>query len=89
MGSGTCGVEGSLGCLHAEHVFILSCMWHVKRAVIVSGTCRVGDIHLGACMQSMFQRLHVDAHLKHNGRLQLGLFLKVTGLPAGDWRLCD
>ena len=28
-------------------------------------------------MQSMYQRLHVDAHLKHNGRLQLGLFLKV------------
>ena len=55
----------------------------------MSGTCRVGDAHLDACMQSMFQRLHVDAHLKHNGRLQLGLFLKVTGLPAGDWRPCD
>ena len=40
-------------------------------------------------MQSMYQRLHVDAHLKHNGRLQLGIFLKVIGLSACAWHRCD
>ena len=29
-------------------------------------------------VQAMYQRLHQDSHLKHNGRLQLGLFLKVS-----------
>lgn len=28
------------------------------------------------CMQHMYQRAHTDSHLKHYGRLQLGLFLK-------------
>ena len=57
---------------------------------MVSGICGVWKAHLGARTQSMFHRLHVDAHLKHNGRLQLGLFLKVMGLlPTGDWCLCD
>ena len=42
---------------------------------------------MGAYVQSMYQRLHVDAHLKHNGRLQLGLFLKVIRLRAGSRRL--
>jgi DNA primase large subunit len=28
------------------------------------------------CMQHMYQRAHTDSHLKHFGRLQLGLFLK-------------
>ena len=31
------------------------------------------------CMQSMYHRLHQDSHLKHYGRLQLGLFLKARG----------
>ena len=36
------------------------------------------------CMQHMFQRAHTDSHLKHFGRLQLGLFLKarLLLLPA-------
>ena len=64
-------------------------MWHVGEVMMGSGTCRVWKAHLGACMQSMYQRLHVDAHLKHNGRLQLGLFLKVIGLSACAWHRCD
>jgi hypothetical protein len=28
------------------------------------------------CMQHMYRRAHTDSHLKHCGRLQLGLFLK-------------
>ena len=42
------------------------------------------------CMQAMVAGLSTDHHLKHKGRLQLGLFLKGAGLPLEEamrfWR---
>lgn len=42
------------------------------------------------CMRHMYRKLKEDHHLKHNGRLQLGLFLKGIGLSLEDtltfWR---
>lgn len=32
------------------------------------------------CMALMTQHLHAEHHLRHGGRIQLGLFLKVCGL---------
>lgn len=33
--------------------------------------------HFPACMRNLYERLKRDHHMKHFGRLQLGLFLKV------------
>ena len=45
---------------------------------------------LPLCMSSMLAGLDRDKHLKHKGRLQLGLFLKGAGLPLEEamrfWR---
>lgn len=45
---------------------------------------------LPLCMSSMLAGLDRDKHLKHKGRLQLGLFLKGAGLPLDEamrfWR---
>ncbi|KAG0464194.1 hypothetical protein HPP92_020263 [Vanilla planifolia] len=42
------------------------------------------------CMRHLFNRLREDHHLKHGGRMQLGLFLKGVGLRLEDalafWR---
>ncbi|KAF8308412.1 DNA primase, large subunit [Clavulina sp. PMI_390] len=46
--------------------------------------------HFPACMRHLHVRLRQDKHLKHWGRLQYTLFLKVLGLPIdeaiGFWR---
>ncbi|KAJ3064802.1 hypothetical protein HDU99_004367, partial [Rhizoclosmatium hyalinum] len=46
--------------------------------------------HFPLCMSNLHMHLKADAHLKHSGRLQFGLFLKGTGLPLEEalvyWR---
>jgi hypothetical protein len=37
--------------------------------------------HFPLCMRSMHDRLRRERHLKHMGRLQYGLFLKVSETP--------
>ncbi|CAD7696056.1 unnamed protein product [Ostreobium quekettii] len=36
------------------------------------------------CMQHLFERLRQDSHLRHQGRMQLSLFLKGIGLSLSD-----
>jgi DNA primase large subunit len=38
----------------------------------------VAKKHFPPCMRNLYERLKRDRHLKHFGRLQLGLFLKVS-----------
>ncbi|KAI3424068.1 hypothetical protein D9Q98_009431 [Chlorella vulgaris] len=62
----------------------------------VAGTITARDIPVLSkssfplCMVSMQQALHDSHHLKHDGRMQLGLFLKGIGLPLEEamcfWR---
>jgi len=46
--------------------------------------------HFPLCMQSSMEHLKHDGHLKHGGRMHLGLFLKGIGLPLSEaiiyWR---
>ncbi|KAG8827477.1 hypothetical protein FRC19_002930 [Serendipita sp. 401] len=46
--------------------------------------------HFPLCMRMLHDTLRKDCHLKHQGRLQYGLFLKVIGLPIDEalafWR---
>ncbi|KXN85454.1 DNA primase large subunit [Leucoagaricus sp. SymC.cos] len=57
------------------------------KAEMVDGLARK---HFPMCMRSLHENLRRDHHLKHFGRLQYGLFLKVLGLSIDEaiafWR---
>lgn len=36
------------------------------------------------CMRYLYENMHANSHLKHFGRMQLGLFLKGAGLSIND-----
>lgn len=50
----------------------------------------IAKIHFPPCMKKLMNNLKSNHHLKHMGRLQLGLFLKGLGLPLEEslafWR---
>ncbi|XP_057949616.1 probable DNA primase large subunit [Malania oleifera] len=45
---------------------------------------QVANSSFPLCMHHLFEKLREDHHLKHGGRLQLGLFLKGVGLKLDD-----
>eukprot|EP01084_Bolivina_argentea_P187162 322457_1 len=51
---------------------------------------KLNNKHYPLCMQSSAEHLNIDGHLKHGGRMQLGLFLKGIGLSLPEsliyWR---
>ncbi|KAL2900263.1 putative DNA primase large subunit, partial [Bienertia sinuspersici] len=45
---------------------------------------QVANSSFPLCMRHLFEKLREDHHLKHGGRMQLGLFLKGVGLKLDD-----
>ena len=61
-----------------------------KDVILHSDVPAIADPHMPLCMRSLYGHLKTEAHLKHFGRLQFGLFLKGIGLPLEEaivfWR---
>jgi len=53
----------------------------IQGVVNLENINQVAASHFPPCMKKLFDKLNERHHLKHLGRLQLGLFLKGTGLP--------
>ncbi|KAE8705473.1 DNA primase large subunit [Hibiscus syriacus] len=45
---------------------------------------RIAKTSFPLCMRHLFEKVREDHHLKHGGRMQLGLFLKGVGLKLDD-----
>ncbi|XP_057759486.1 probable DNA primase large subunit [Arachis stenosperma] len=58
--------------------------------ISLKDTDQVAKSSFPLCMRRLFEKLREDHHLKHAGRMQLGLFLKGVGLNVDDslafWR---
>lgn len=59
---------------------------HVKAsgAVLARDVPRLAEQSFPLCMQTVYQGLRADGHLKHAGRMQFGLFLQGIGLPLSE-----
>ncbi len=56
----------------------------VKFDELSAGDIEASSSHFPPCMSFMYGHLKSDKHLKYNGRLQFGLFLKSIGLPFNE-----
>ena len=61
-----------------------------NRGINLQNLNQLADTHFPPCMKKLFYKLSTESHLKHFGRLQLGLFIKGIGLSLDEslefWR---
>jgi len=61
-----------------------------KSAISHKNVYKLSPLHFPLCMQSSMEHMKADGHLKHGGRMHLGLFLKGIGLNLSEamifWR---
>jgi len=61
-----------------------------KSGVSAKNVKKLSPLHFPLCMQSSMEHMAADGHLKHGGRMHLGLFLKGIGLSLSEamvfWR---
>ena len=61
-----------------------------NRGINLQNLNQLADTHFPPCMKKLFYKLSTESHLKHFGRLQLGLFIKGIGLSLEEslefWR---
>lgn len=61
-----------------------------QRGFLHTDVDKLAKVHFAPCMRNLHTHLRQNAHLKHFGRLQYGLFLKAIGLPYEEalnfWR---